>query len=202
MSTVKSIKSLTETGIYAPSFERENCGFGLISHMDGAKSHWVIEKSIESLARLTHRGAISADGKTGDGCGLLIQKPDSFFRSVAQEEKIELSKQYGVGVIFLSQHPEEEKFARQTIIDSLEKENLQFLGWRQVPVDPSVLGKEASLSMPVIEHVFVGPASDMDDATFERHLYIARRSLFMMFKKNKTITSSMSYHTYFLLLNF
>ncbi|MBF0265274.1 MAG: glutamate synthase large subunit [Gammaproteobacteria bacterium] len=169
------MKALTETGIYSPSFEKENCGFGLISHMDGAKSHWVIEKSIESLARLTHRGAISADGKTGDGCGLLIQKPDSFFREVAKEQNIELPKQYGIAVIFLSQHPEEEKFARQTIIEALEKENLKLLGWRQVPVDPSVLGKEASLSMPVIEHAFIGTTEDIDDATFERHLYIARR---------------------------
>ncbi len=175
MPTAKSIKALTNTGIYRPSFEKENCGFGLISHMDGAQSHWVIETAIESLARLTHRGAISADGKTGDGCGLLIQKPNSFFQDVAKKHGFKLKDNFAVGVIFLSQDEEQEKFARQTIIDALAKENLEFAGWRQVPVNPSVLGTEASSSLPLIEHVFVNPADGMDDQSFERHLYIARR---------------------------
>jgi len=175
MSKASSVKELSQSKIYQPSFERENCGFGLIAHMDGASSHWVIETAIESLARLTHRGAISADGKTGDGCGLLIQKPDSLLREVAKEQQIELDDNYGVGVVFFSQNKQHADFARQAIEQSLEKEGLKLAGWRKVPVDESVLGKEAAISLPDIEHVFVNPNESMDDAAFDRHLYIARR---------------------------
>ena len=70
-------------GLYQPSFEKDNCGFGLIAHMDGTPSHWLVSTAIGALTRLTHRGAIAADGKTGDGCGLLMKKPDGFLRAVA-----------------------------------------------------------------------------------------------------------------------
>ena len=72
-----------ENSLYRPEFERDNCGFGLIAQMDGKPSHWLLETAIGALARLTHRGAVAADGKTGDGCGLLLKKPDSFLRSLA-----------------------------------------------------------------------------------------------------------------------
>ncbi len=175
ISVHESLSELKKSKIYQPSFERENCGFGLIAHMDGAHSHWVIETAIESLARLTHRGAISADGKTGDGCGLLLQKPDALLRSVANDQNIDLAENYAVGVVFFSQNKEQADFARQSIEVSLKKEGLVVAGWRIVPVDASVLGKEAELSMPSIEHVFVNPVDNMDVASFERHLYIARR---------------------------
>ena len=73
------------TGLYDPAFERDSCGFGLIANLDDLPSHWVVETAISALARLTHRGAVAADGKTGDGCGLLIKFPESFMRSVAEE---------------------------------------------------------------------------------------------------------------------
>ena len=74
-----------EQGLYRPEFEKDNCGFGLITQMDNKPSHWLIETAIEALGNLTHRGAIGADGKTGDGCGLLMKKPDGFFRDIANE---------------------------------------------------------------------------------------------------------------------
>ncbi len=175
MSSLASAKKLSQSKIYQPAFEKENCGFGLIAHMDGASSHWVIEKSIESLARLTHRGAISADGKTGDGCGLLIQKPDSFFRSKARELGFDLGDDYAVCVVFLSQNKSRADRAKDWIASALETEGLNLAGWREVPVDASVLGQEAALSQPDIQHFFVTPAAGMDNATFNRHLYIARR---------------------------
>jgi glutamate synthase (NADPH) large chain len=175
MSSASSVQELSQSKIYQPSFERENCGFGLIAHMDGASSHWVIETAIESLARLTHRGAISADGKTGDGCGLLIQKPDALLRAVAIESQIDLHKNYGVGVVFFSQDAQQADYSRSIIEQAIAKEGLKLAGWRKVPVDASVLGKEAAISLPTIEHVFVNPADNMDDAAFDRHLYIARR---------------------------
>lgn len=81
-------------------FERDNCGFGLIAHIEGEPSHKVVRTAIHALARMQHRGAILADGKTGDGCGLLLQKPDRFFRIVAQERGWRLAKNYAVGMIF------------------------------------------------------------------------------------------------------
>ena len=78
-------------GLYDPRFERDNCGFGLIAHMDGKPSHWLLETAIKALGRMTHRGAIAADGKTGDGCGLLLKKPDSFLKSTAANTGITLA---------------------------------------------------------------------------------------------------------------
>ena len=91
----------SQDGLYNPIFERDNCGFGLITQMDDTPSHWVIDTSIKALQRLTHRGAISDDGKTSDGCGLLIKKPDSFFRSIAKGMGIELGLNYAFGPVFL-----------------------------------------------------------------------------------------------------
>ena len=91
-------------GLYEPSFEKDNCGFGLITQMDDKPSHWVIKTSIKALQRLTHRGAISDDGKTSDGCGLLIKKPDSFFKKIASEMNLDLGSNYSFGSVFLNKN--------------------------------------------------------------------------------------------------
>jgi glutamate synthase (NADPH/NADH) large chain len=94
------------TGLYRPDDVRDNCGFGLIAHMQGTASHKLLQTAIESLTCMTHRGGIAADGKTGDGCGLLLKKPDGFLRSVARKDcGTELTATYGVGQIFLSRDP-------------------------------------------------------------------------------------------------
>jgi glutamate synthase (NADPH/NADH) large chain len=80
------------TGLYDPSFEKDSCGFGLIANIDDKPSHWLVKTSIEALARLTHRGAVAADGKSGDGCGLLLKKPDAFLRAKAKELGIHCSR--------------------------------------------------------------------------------------------------------------
>ena len=77
--------SIPQAGLYDSAFEKDSCGFGLIAHIDNKPSHWLVKTSIDSLARLTHRGAIAADGKSGDGCGLLLKTPEKFFRSKAKE---------------------------------------------------------------------------------------------------------------------
>ncbi|VAW94275.1 Glutamate synthase [NADPH] large chain, partial [hydrothermal vent metagenome] len=89
-------------GLYRPEFEKDNCGFGLIAQMDDQPSHWLVDTAIAALARLTHRGAVAADGKTGDGCGLLLKKPDSFLRLCANQQDIELGTLYAVGMVFLN----------------------------------------------------------------------------------------------------
>ena len=102
-------------GLYNPIFEKDNCGFGLISHMDNKPSHWVIKTSINALQRLTHRGAISDDGKTSDGCGLLIKKPDSFFRYLASMLNIQLNKNYCFGSVFLNKNKKIQKKNKRNI---------------------------------------------------------------------------------------
>lgn len=168
-------KELTQ-GLYRPNFERDNCGFGLIAHMEGKPSHWLVKTAIEALGNLTHRGAIGADGKTGDGCGLLLKKPEGFFRQIAQELGFTLSERFAVGVVFLSTDSAKAQTAQTLVQQKLIEQGLEVAGWRDVPVDPkSACGEEAMRSLPTMRHVFINAATAMDDAAFERHLYIARR---------------------------
>ena len=170
---------MTETnkrqGLYHPSFERDNCGFGLIAHMDGATSHWLVSTAIEALGRMTHRGAIAADGKTGDGCGLLLKKPDSFLRAVADEAGLKLADDYAVGVVFLSRSEAEAIAARETLAKGITAEGLELAGWRVVPTDAEACGEAARATQPQIEQIFVNRPAGMAAEDFERHLYIARR---------------------------
>lgn len=162
--------------LYRPEFERDNCGFGLIAQMDGNPSHRLIEISIEALGNLTHRGAIGADGKTGDGCGLLMKKPDRFFKSVGQELNFKFSKNYAVGMVFLSQNKISAKLNQDIISSHIIGQGLELLGWRDVPVDAeNACGEEAIRSLPIIRQVFVNAADNMGQTKFDLHLYIARR---------------------------
>lgn len=168
-------KKINTNGLYRPQFEKDSCGFGLIAHMDGEASHWLLNTAITALARLTHRGAVAADGKTGDGCGLLLQLPDRLLRAIAVEKKFKLADQYAVGMVFLNPDEAIARKAREQLVSELGKEGLDVLGWREVPTDPKGCGSEALKSLPQIEQVFVNAPSSMDEEAFERHLYIARR---------------------------
>jgi glutamate synthase (NADPH/NADH) large chain len=110
--------------LYDKSLEKDNCGFGLIAHIEGEPSHKVVRTAIHALARMQHRGAILADGKTGDGCGLLLQKPDRFFRIVAEERGWRLAKNYAVGMLFLNQDPEKAAASRRIVEEELQRETL------------------------------------------------------------------------------
>ncbi len=164
-----------EKGLYRPEFEKDNCGFGLIAQMDGKPSHWLVQTAIDALACLTHRGAVAADGKSGDGCGLLLRKPDGFLRAAAAEQGFSLSELYAVGMVFLNQDDSLAAAARKQLDAELTQEGLVVAGWRVVPVDASACGDESFKSLPQIEQVFVSAPAGMDEAAFERHLYIARR---------------------------
>jgi len=161
--------------LYHPEFERDNCGFGLISHMDGNPSHWLVSTAIEALNRMTHRGAIAADGKSGDGCGLLMSKPAGFLTTVALDAGIELTEGFGVGVVFLDRDEDTAQVSRATIEKELLDEGLALAGWRVVPTDNSACGDSAKETQPQIEHIFVNRPVGMDAADFERHLYVVRR---------------------------
>ena len=158
--------------LYNPRFEKDNCGFGLITQMDDKPSHWVIDTSIKALQRLTHRGAISDDGKTSDGCGLLIKKPDAFFRSIADEMGIKLGKNYAIGSVFLDKH--NVKKSKETLHFQLRKQGLNVEGWRDVPINKKVCGKEALDSLPEIKQVIISAPDSILESDFEKKLYIAR----------------------------
>ncbi|MFV1997488.1 MAG: glutamate synthase large subunit [Acidiferrobacterales bacterium] len=162
-------------GLYQSSFEKDSCGFGLIAQMDGNPSHWLLQTAIESLACLTHRGAVAADGKTGDGCGLLMRKPDSYLKSVAEKLGIDLTGTYAVGMVFLHQDEHKASSARDCVNSKLQDYGLLVAGWRKVPVNADACGEEALKTLPVIEQVFVNAPEELDEAEFERRLYVARR---------------------------
>ena len=161
--------------LYSPDFEQDSCGFGLIAQMDDQPSHTLVQNAIGSLACMTHRGAIAADGLSGDGCGLLFKKPEAFLQAVAQEAGMALAPLYAAGLLFLSRDAVLAKRARASLQAELETEGLTVAGFRQVPTDASVCGESALASLPHIEQIFVNAPASMDADSFERHLYVARR---------------------------
>ncbi len=173
--------------LYDHSVQRENCGFGLIAHQHGEASHKLIKTAISALDRMQHRGGIAADGKTGDGCGLLLQKPDSFFRAVAEDNGWKLGKKYAVGMIFLNPDPVAAALSKKIFAEEFANESLTLVGWRTVPTDTSVLGDAAINNMPTIEQVFVNAPPGWRNRDLERRLYMARR------RAEKRITDDVFY---------
>lgn len=163
--------------LYDKSLEKDNCGFGLIAHIEGEPSHKVVRTAIHALARMQHRGAILADGKTGDGCGLLLQKPDRFFRVVAEERNWRLAKNYAVGMLFLNQDDELARESRRIVEEEVLRETLSIVGWREVPINQDVLGEIALSSMPRIEQLFINAPAGWRPRDMERRLFMARRRI-------------------------
>lgn len=162
-------------GLYRPGEFKDNCGFGLMAHMQGQASHDLLEKAIEALACMTHRGGIAADGKTGDGCGLLMQKPDGFLRTVAQEEfNTDLGEFYAVGMVFLPRDAAKAEAARSAVNTAITDQGLEVAGWRVVPTDESCLGPIAKDTLPLIEQVFITAASKTE-RELAISLFTARR---------------------------
>ena len=161
-----------KNGLYNSLFEKDNCGFGLITQMDDIPSHWVIDTSIKALERLTHRGAVSDDGKTSDGCGLLIKKPDSYFRKIALDLNIKLDVNYAFGCVFINK--KNLKKTKETLHFQLRKQGLEVKGWRDVPINKNVCGKDALSTLPLIKQIIVSAPDSMLESDFEKKLYIAR----------------------------
>ena len=162
-------------GLYRPEDVRDNCGFGLIAHTSGDASHRLLQTAIESLTCMTHRGGIAADGRTGDGCGLLLQMPRPFMRTLAKEcFDRELSDSFAVGQVFLSTEPARAAKARDAMEAALVEQGLQVVGWRTVPTDSSVCGEIALDTLPGIEQVFID-ADSLSEADLSTRLFVARR---------------------------
>ncbi|WP_434930288.1 glutamate synthase large subunit [Shewanella sp. HL-SH5] len=163
--------------LYHPSFERDNCGFGLIAQMDGDASHRIVRTAIHGLDRMKHRGGIAADGRTGDGCGLLMQMPTEFFEAIAAENDWHLSRKFAVGMFFLSQDQQKADEAKFILEKELQRETLSVAGWRKVPVNPDVLGEIGRNSLPQIYQVLINAPVGWREKDLERRLYMARRRL-------------------------
>ncbi len=162
-------------GLYSLDDVRDNCGFGLIAHVRGEASHDLVKTAIHSLSCMTHRGAIAGDGKTGDGCGLMLTMPQEFFRAIAQELwGVRLREHFAVGTVFLNPDTHKALVARQVLEHELRKEGLQVVGWRLLPVNPAVCGEMARASLPHFEQIVVETELDDVDA-LNRCLYLARR---------------------------
>ena len=168
---------LAEHGLYDPADERDACGVGCVVAIDGRPRREVVVKGIEALKAVWHRGAVDADGKTGDGAGIHIQIPQDFFRAQVKGP-IGESENLAVGMVFLPRNSFQQQEACRTLVES---EVLRFgysiRGWRQVPVDTSVLGEKASATRPEIEQILIGNPGGVPDDLFERDLYIIRRRI-------------------------
>ena len=177
-------------GLYNPGNEHDSCGVGFVCNINGDKSNDIVKKGLKILKRLTHRGAVGADPKTGDGAGILIQLPHEFLTKVTEKEKIDLPipGEYGTGIIFLPQDVNDRSFCREALSKIIEEEKQILLGWRKVPVDNSNIGTSAKETQPSIEQIFIQRNRDLpqkdDILSFERILYVIRK------KAEKLIASS------------
>ena len=166
-------------GLYDPANEHDACGVGFIAHIKGAKSHAIVQQGLQILRNLTHRGAVGADPKAGDGAGILIQIPDAFFREEMARTGITLPPmgQYGVGMVFLPQEPASRLACEYEIERAIKDEGQVLLGWRDVPRDNSGLGDSVRRIEPVIRQVFIGRGTGvMVTDALERKLYVIRKS--------------------------
>ena len=162
-------------GLYDPGFERDSCGFGLFASIEDEQSHRIIETSVTALKRLTHRGAVGADGKTGDGCGLLIKFPETFLRQIGAECGYNLASRFAAGTVFLSQNKAHADAVREQVNSAVKAHDLEVAGWREVPIRPDTCGTVARRTVPRIEQIFVNAPSGMQRGTFNQKLFLARR---------------------------
>ena len=162
-------------GLYDPHNEHDACGVGFVCDIKNRKSHDIVSQGLEILENLTHRGAVGADPKAGDGAGVLLQIPHDFLQAVTDFELPEAG-QYAVGALFLPRNQNTQKFCETSIEKYIEAENLTLLGWRDVPVDNSCLGYSVKPSEPVMKQVFIGcGTSCVDQDSFERKLFVTRK---------------------------
>ncbi len=160
-------------GLHSPDFERDSCGFGLIARLDDRPGRAVVDAGLRALARLAHRGAVGADGLSGDGCGVLLRRPTVFLQAIAAEAGITFGEGDAVGMVFLPHDDADAAHARVALEAALHRQGLTATGWRAVPVSRADCGTIALGGLPRIEQVFVGAAGDA--TAFERALFLARR---------------------------
>ena len=167
-----------QQGMYRPEFEHDNCGIGAVVNIKGKKTHDTVANALKIVEHLEHRAGKDAEGKTGDGVGILLQISHKFFKKACKKEGFEIGdeREYGIAQFFFPQHEIKRAQAKKMFEIILEKEGLELLGWRQVPVFPEVLGHKARECMPCIMQAFIKKPEDVEKGLpFDRMLYIARR---------------------------
>ena len=171
-------KQSRQPGLYSPSFEHDNCGIGAVVSIKGIKTHQTVSDALSIVENLEHRAGKDAEGKTGDGVGILLQISHKFFKKAVKPLGIQIGdeREYGVGMFFFPQDELKRNQAKKMFEIIVEKEGLKFLGWREVPTYPQILGKKAVDCMPYIMQAFVKkPADVAKGIDFDRKLYVARR---------------------------
>ena len=184
---------LVQQGLYFPEFEHDNCGAGFICSLKGNKSNNIIHKALEILEKLEHRGAVSSDGKTGDGAGILIDIPHDFF---VKNCDFILPKpgEYAVSNMFLPQKENQRNYCIEVFKNYIKGQDLEILGWRDVPVDTSVLGKIAAETEPFVKQVFIGKSDKkQSDFDFNLKLFTARKQAEHAIRNSKLSESSRFY---------
>src|ERR1700744_6060911 len=163
-------------GLYDSRYDNDSCGIALVAKLWGEATHAVVEKALEALEHMEHRGAEGADPNTGDGAGILLQVPDSFIRGAVAGVELPAVGRYGVGVCYLPRDPERRAELEQLIEDTVAAEGQRVIWWRDVPVDDRFVGEIARMAAPVIRQVIVEASAEIEDqGAFERKLYVIRR---------------------------
>ncbi|UZO79472.1 glutamate synthase large subunit [Aquimarina sp. ERC-38] len=166
---------MKKQGMYLPEFEHDACGAGFICSLEGKKSNDIIHKALEILEKLEHRGAVSADGKTGDGAGILIDIPHDFFMSNCSFD-LPAEGEYAVSNVFLPKKENQRQYCIETLEKNIEEQGLTLLGWRDVPVDTIHLGEIAAFTEPFVKQVFIGKGNKKDSTfDFNRKLFMVRK---------------------------
>ncbi|WP_242120825.1 glutamate synthase large subunit [Aestuariivivens sediminicola] len=182
---------LNKQGLYSPDYEHENCGAGFICNLKGEKTNQIIHDALEILVKLQHRGGVSADGKTGDGAGLLIDIPHDYFNRVCNFS-LPAPRDYAVGMVFLPKVRNQHRYCKTIFEREILAQGLTVLGWREVPVDSAQLGEIAKASEPKIEQIFIGKPDGIDEPIFKAKLYAARK-----ITEHEIINSRISESSYF-----
>ena len=165
--------------LYDPRDERDACGTGFVADISGHRSHRIVEHAVEAVINLTHRGAVSADGKTGDGAGLLTQLPRRLFMRELRRigGRLDREEDLAVGVVFFPREPEKRRLCQKIVEGTLLRWGSWILGWREAPIDPGALGEKALRTVPDIQHLLVARRTGASDDEFERTLYLARKEI-------------------------
>ena len=166
---------LKKQGLYLPEFEHDNCGAGFICSLTGKRSNDIIHKALEILVKLEHRGAVSSDGVTGDGAGILIDIPHKFFKIFCEFDLPEAGE-YAVSNVFLPKKENQRQYCIDVFEKEIEKQGLKLIGWRDVPVNSKVLGTVAKVTEPFVKQIFIGKSYDeQSDREFNLKLFAARK---------------------------
>ena len=190
-------QSAEEKGMYSSSFEHDNCGIGAVVNIKGKKSHSTVENALKIVENLEHRAGKDAEGKTGDGVGIMLQISHKFFQKAVKPLGMNLGdeRDYGVGMFFFPQDELKRNESKKMFEIIVEKEGVEFLGWREVPTDPKVLGNTALECMPCIMQAFVKRPEDINKGLdFDRKLYVIRR-VFEQSSDESTYVVSLSSRT-------